>query len=115
MQPIVINFPHQLDPAELRRRMVKGVDRLPSHIPGGAAEVRSNWASDDRMEVDVKAMGQSVTTTLDIAVHNVRVTVLLPMMLQFLAGPIAAIVHRSGEKLLLDDGRKGTDASREAD
>ena len=102
MKPIIIDFPHTLEPAEVRRRMVRGVERLPDHVPGKVAEVTSSWPSDDQMQVDVRAMGQEVVTTLDVAPGNVRVTVLLPPMLQLMAGPIEAIVRRSGEKLLLE-------------
>ena len=101
MPPLVIDLNHDLNPAEIRRRMNAGVAKLPSHIPGGMAKVASSWPSPDRMAVDVTALGQEIATTLDVQAHIVRVTVHLPGLLALAAGPVEAAVRRSAEKLLL--------------
>lgn len=101
MPPLVIDLAHDLDPAELRRRMDAGVAKLPAYIPGGAATVDASWPSDDRMAIDVIALGQAIATTLDVREKVVRVTVHLPGLLALAAGPIEGMVRRSGEKLLL--------------
>ncbi|MCE7797152.1 polyhydroxyalkanoic acid system family protein [Sphingobium sufflavum] len=101
MKPLVIDIHHDLDRAEVRRRMQAGVAKLPGHIPGGTATVRSAWPSEDRMTVDVQAMGQEIATILDVGDRSVRVEVMLPGLLALMAGPIEAVIRRSGEKLLL--------------
>lgn len=79
------------------------VGDLAKRIPGGMADVSSSWASEDRMLLDVVAMGQKVAATVDVEERLVRVTLALPMMLAFMAGPITAMVRKSGEDMLLDD------------
>ncbi len=102
MKPLVIEIHHDLDPAEVRRRMDAGVAKLPAHIPGGMAKVNASWPDEDRMQVDVSTMGQDISTLLHVEEQTVRVTVMLPGLLALLAGPIEAVIRRSGEKLLLN-------------
>lgn len=86
--------------------MSSRVGDLAKRIPGGMAEVNSSWASEDRMLLDIVAMGQKVRATVDIEDRLVRVSLVLPLMLSFMAGPITAIVRKSGEDLLLEDGKR---------
>lgn len=102
--PLVVEIPHALGRAEARRRMRARIGDLASKIPGGAA-VSSSWPAEDRMAVDVRAMGQSIGVLLDVEETLVRATIALPPMLALLAGPIAAMVRETGGKLLLGDGR----------
>jgi len=101
--PTVVEIPHTLGREEVRRRMSARTADLASHIPGGMAQVKTSWASEDRMLLDVTAMGQTVAATADIEERLVRVTLVLPMMLSFMAGPITAMVRKTGEDMLLDD------------
>ena len=101
--PTIIDLPHKLSRAEVRRRMQTRIGELPAHIPGGVAEVRSSWPSEDRMALGVAAMGQTLATTIDIEDHVVRVSLTLPPMLSFFSGAITAAVQRKGGKLLLGD------------
>ena len=102
--PTVIDIPHKLGRAEVKRRMQSRVGELASRIPGGAAEVTSSWPSENRMLVDVTVMGQKVATVLDVEERLVRVSLALPPMLSFMSGAIAGIVRKSGEAMLLEDG-----------
>lgn len=102
MKPLVVEIPHDLNRAEVRRRMDAGVAKLPAHIPGGVAQVHASWPGDDRMQVDVNTMGQDIATTLDVGDRSVRVTVQLPGLLALMAGPIEAVIRCSGEKLLIN-------------
>ncbi len=101
--PTVVEIAHQLGREEVRRRMSSRVGDLAKRIPGGMAEVSSSWASEDRMLLDVVAMGQKIAATVDVEDRLVRVSVALPLMLSFMAGPITAMVKKSGEDMLLDD------------
>lgn len=99
--PTIIDISHDLGREEAKRRMRARIGELAAHIPGGVAEVDSAWPSDDRMTVDVKAMGQSITGTLDVSDTAIRVSLMLPPMLSFFSGKIAEVVGRKGAKLLL--------------
>jgi hypothetical protein len=102
--PIKVDLPHRLGAREARRRLQAGIGKLKDHIPGGAADVQSSWTG-DRMNLKVGAMGQEVVARLDVEESKVRLEVLLPPMLSFLARPIEALVRRQGEELLEDKSK----------
>jgi hypothetical protein len=99
--PTIVDIPHGLGRVAARERLAARVGDLPGHIPGGIAEVRSSWPTPDRMVLEVMALGQSVTATLDVEDTVVRATFVLPAMLSFMAGAIKAAVRKRGEQLLL--------------
>lgn len=101
--PTIIDIPHSLGREEAKRRMATRVDKLASHIPGGAATVTSSWPSADRLALTVATMGVEVPCTVDAEDSRLRVTLHLPGMLGLMAGPISAIVQKQGERLMLDD------------
>ena len=102
--PTVIDIPHKLTRAEVRHRMRSRIGELPAHVPGGVAEVRSSWPGEDRMALEVAAMGQTLAATIDIEDRVVRVSIALPPMLSFFSGAIASAVRQKGGRLLLGDG-----------
>ena len=104
-RPIEVNLPHKLGREEARRRIAGNVHKLGEHIPGGAADVKSNWAG-DQLNLDITAMGQTVAAQLDVQEAKVHVRVMLPGMLSFFAGPIEAALSRKGSDLLLEDRSK---------
>ncbi len=99
--PIIVDLPHRLGAEEAKRRLQNGIGNLKDHIPGGAAEVKSSWQG-EQMNLEVAAMGQEVRARLDVQEKVVRLEVLLPPMLSFLAKPIEALVRRQGAELLED-------------
>lgn len=103
-QPLVVNLPHNLGTEEARRRIEGSIDKLAGYIPGGAADVSHHWAG-DRMHLAVKAMGQAVTSQIDVQEKNVRLEVLLPGMLGMFAGQIEGFLKGKGGQLL-EDKRK---------
>ena len=103
--PIKVDLPHSLGRQEAKRRLQNGLGKLKDQIPGGSAEVESSW-QDDRMNLAVTAMGQQVRATLDVEEKLVRLEVLLPPMLGFLAKPIEALLRRQGAELLEDKSGK---------
>ncbi|HEY8434279.1 MAG TPA: polyhydroxyalkanoic acid system family protein [Sphingomicrobium sp.] len=99
-QPIEVDLPHNLGKDEARRRIANNVHKLQEHIPGGA-QVQSGWTG-DQMNLDVAAMGQSVTATVDVQESKVRLKVLLPPMLGMFSGMIQAALQKKGDVLLED-------------
>lgn len=83
--------------------MVKGVGKLASHIPGGAANVTHSWPSADRLALTVATMGVEVPCTVDAEDNRLRVILHLPGLLSLMSGAIAAIVEQQGQRLMLDD------------
>jgi putative polyhydroxyalkanoic acid system protein len=103
--PISIDLPHRLGVDEAKRRLQSGVGKLKDHIPGGAAEVESRW-HDDRMALDVRAMGQEVRARIEVEERRVRLEVVLPPMLSFLGAQIEGLIRRQGGEMLEDKSRK---------
>ena len=99
-QPIEVDLPHNLGKDEARRRIANNVHKLETHIPGGA-QVQSGWTG-DQLNLDVAAMGQQVTATIDVQETKVRLKVLLPPMLGMFAGIIQGALRKSGGALLED-------------
>ena len=99
-QPIEVDLPHKLGKDEARRRIANNVHKLEEHIPGGAA-VQSGWTG-DQLNLEVAAMGQQVTATIDVEDAKVKLRVLLPPMLGMFAGMIQAALQKKGDVLLED-------------
>src|SRR6476659_2608304 len=99
-QPIEVDLPHSLGKDEARRRIANNVHKLQEHIPGGA-QVQSGWVG-DQLNLDVAAMGQSITATIDVEETNVRLKVALPPMLGMFSGMIQAALQKKGDVLLED-------------
>ncbi len=99
--PTIVDIPHTLGREAAKARLATGIGSLGDHIPGGVAEVLTDWPSPDRMALTVVTLGQRLTATLDVTDTLVRVSFALPGMMGFMAGAIAAAVRREGDKLLL--------------
>jgi putative polyhydroxyalkanoate system protein len=99
-QPIEVDLPHSLGKDEARRRIANNIHKLQEHIPGGA-QVQSGW-SGDQLNLDVAAMGQSVTAQIDVMETKVRLKVLLPPMLGMFSGLIQGALQKKGSVLLED-------------
>ncbi|MAS85481.1 MAG: hypothetical protein CL953_06420 [Erythrobacteraceae bacterium] len=91
---------HDLPKEEVRRRLRERMHELPAHMPGGAADVTTEWPSEDCMKLTVGAMGQTVRTSVTIEEKQVIVELDLPPMLSFFKPIIAAAVADKGAKLL---------------
>ena len=99
-QPIDVDLPHNLGKDEARRRIANNIHKLQEHIPGGA-QVQSGWVG-DQLNLDVAAMGQSVTAAIDVLEDKVHLKVLLPPMLGMFSGMIQAALQKKGSVLLED-------------
>ena len=102
-QPIEVDLPHKLGKDEARRRIANNVHKLQEHIPGGA-QVQSGWAG-DQLNLDVGAMGQQVTATIDVMETKVRLKVLLPPALGFFSSIIQGALQKKGGALLEDHSK----------
>ena len=57
----------------VRRRLRERMPELPQHMPGGAAEMTSEWPSEDCMRMSVAAMGVSLFATNEGYLDDVEV------------------------------------------
>ncbi len=99
-KPLVINLPHELGKAEARRRIQEGFGRIEQQLAGGgAASIDKTWDG-DRLNIQARAMGQSLTGALIIEETCVRMEIVLPGILGMLAGKVKDRVTREGQILL---------------
>jgi hypothetical protein len=104
--PVSVDLPHSLGREEARRRIAARIGDLPRHMPGGIADMQSSWTTPDQLALAVKAMGQEASARVDVEEAVVRVTMVLPGMLGFMSGAIAAAVREKGGQLLLGAPKK---------
>lgn len=102
-QPIDVDLPHNLGRDEARRRIANNLHNLERHIPGGA-QVQSNWTG-DRLSLQVAAMGEAVSATIDVMDTKVHLQVQLPGVLGMFAGLVQATLQKKGGALLEDHSR----------
>jgi len=95
-----VALPHDLGREEVRRRLRERSHEIADHIPGGLAQVRSQWPSEDRMQLEVDAMGQTVNGDIEIDDNQVVIEFDLPAALSFVRPLIEGAVRSNATKLL---------------
>lgn len=95
-----IPIPHSLGREEVRRRLRENSHRIGDGIPGGMAEVTTSWPGEDRMAMDIAAMGQMLHGHVDIEDERVVFHMDLPAALGFLTPMIEGSIRQQGQALL---------------
>ncbi len=95
-----VAVPHNLGVDEVRHRLKSRSHEMADHIPGGMAEVDTDWPSENRMNLNVKAMGQEVAGYVDIEENQLIFEVNLPAALSFVEPMIKGAIKKQGQKLL---------------
>jgi len=95
-----IAIPHSLGREEVRRRLRSNSHSIGDSIPGGMADVTTSWPSEDRMALNIGAMGQTIEGHVDIEDSAVLFHMELPMALGFLKPMIEGVIQDQGRKLL---------------
>ena len=91
---------HSLDKAEVRRRLHSRSGDIAQFVPGGMAEVTTAWPTEDRMDLNVKAMGQGIDGCVIIEDTQVIFEVNLPPALSFVEPMVASAIRKQGQKLI---------------
>ncbi len=95
-----VSVPHSLSKAEVRSRLDSKQDSIANFVPGGMADIETEWASEDRMIMTIRAMGQALTGNVDIEDSAVVFTIDLPPALSFVEPMIKGALEDKGKKLL---------------
>ena len=94
-----VAIPHSLDNDTVRERLKSKSHKIGDSIPGGGA-VTTAWPSDDRMTMDISAMGQSLRAHVDLEPGQLVLEVDLPPALSFMEPMISGAIRQQGQKLL---------------
>jgi hypothetical protein len=95
-----VAIPHNLGRDEVRHRLRSRSHTLADSIPGGMAQVSTGWPSDDRMTLDIAALGQALTGYIDVQDTQVVLHMDLPPALGFLEPIVEGAIRQQGHKLL---------------
>ncbi|MBA4164844.1 MAG: hypothetical protein C0510_09490 [Erythrobacter sp.] len=95
-----VTLPHDLGREEVRRRLNARSHEIGDMIPGGLAQVTSNWPTDDLMELTIYALGQTITGDIEIYETQVVIAFDLPPTLSFLRPMIEGAVRSNATRLL---------------
>lgn len=95
-----VALPHDLGREEVRRRLSARSHEIGDMIPGGLAQVTSNWPTDDLMELTIYALGQTITGDIEIYETQVVIAFDLPPTLSFLRPMIEGAVRSNATRLL---------------
>ena len=95
-----VAIPHQLGREEVRRRLKGSSHEIAGAIPGGMADVATDWPSDDRMNMAIQAMGQSMNGYIDIGDDQVVFYMDLPPALSFIEPIVEGAIRKGGQKML---------------
>ena len=97
-EPLVVSVPHSLGKAEALRRLKSGFARMTPTFPFLTFDEQT-W-TDGRMSFRAHAMGQFASGTIDVGESEVRLEVVLPWILQRLAGAVQGAFKKSAQRLL---------------
>jgi hypothetical protein len=97
-EPITVDVPHKLGLAEARRRVEGGIGTVAGWIPGGAM-TDHRWDG-DVLHFTVTAMGQKISSKLDVRNDRVVATIDLPPFLALFAEKLKAKLAKEAPKLL---------------
>jgi hypothetical protein len=97
-EPITVDVPHKLGLAEARRRVEGGIGKVAGWIPGGAM-TDHRWDG-DVLHFTVTAMGQKISSKLDVRNDRVVATIDLPPFLALFAEKLKAKLAKEAPKLL---------------
>ena len=95
-----VAIPHQLGRDEVRNRLRSRSHMIADGIPGGMAQVTTGWPSEDRMTLDIAAMGHALTGHIDVEDSQVVLHMELPPALGFLKPIVEGAIRQQGHKLL---------------
>lgn len=95
-----VAIPFDISQDVARERLKSRSHEIADHIPGGMAQVSTDWPSDDRMNITISTMGQSLRGIVNVEESQLVFEIALPMALSFLEPMISGAIRQQGQKLL---------------
>ena len=99
-----VAIPHSLGREEVRRRLSSSTHQIADAIPGGMAEVQTDWVSEDTLSLAITAMGLVMNGRIDIRDTDVLFDIDLPPALGFIKPIVEGTIRQAGQKLLAPPG-----------
>lgn len=102
-----VAIPHTLGRDEARRRLRENSHKMAEGFPGGMAQVSTRWSNEDRMEMAISALGQSLVGHIDVGEAQVVLSVDLPPALAFIEPIVSGAIRQQGQKMLAPPSQNG--------
>jgi hypothetical protein len=99
-KPITVSVPHDLPPAEVKRRLVEALAEARTKHGDLLKDAHETWPTENRMDFSARAMGQSISGSMQIDPTHVHVTVNLPTLLAMFASTVKPKIEEEAQKLL---------------
>ncbi|MFM7207040.1 MAG: polyhydroxyalkanoic acid system family protein [Planctomycetaceae bacterium] len=97
VKKLEVRVPHQLEPAEVRRRLDEAVIRARDEYADKVGAIDSAWRDDGRLELSLDVMGMAIATDVEILTEELVVRLEVPGMAGLFAGRIkSGIEERLG-------------------
>lgn len=97
MKPLEVRVPHRLDPAEVRRRIDRGIERARTEYADSVTDIEAAWDAEQRLRLKLVVMGMSVASEVEVLPDELTVKLQLPAMAGLFAGRIrSGIEERLG-------------------
>lgn len=95
-----VAVPHNLDKDTVRERLRSRSHQIADHIPGGMAQVVTEWRGEDTMGMVIQAMGQELRGDIEIEEGQVVFNMALPPALGFIEPIIAGTIRQQTRKMI---------------
>lgn len=95
-----VAIPHELPPAEVKRRLVEALAEARVKHGDLLKDARETWSNENQMDFAARAMGQTISGSVRIEPSQVRVTINLPMLLGMFVSKLKPQIEAEGQKLL---------------
>jgi hypothetical protein len=97
--PLVVAIPHRLGREEAIRRLKKGLGRARTNFGGLMSVDHESW-SGDRLTLQMRALGQTCSGTIDVFDDHLSVAVMLPWLLAAFAERLIPTIRKETTLLL---------------
>lgn len=97
MKPLEVRIPHELETAEVRRRIDGALAKARDEYTGQVGTIDAVWRDDVQLDVGFAVMGMPITSEVELVDREVVVRVTLPAFAGMFAGQIrTGITERIG-------------------
>ena len=98
-KPVTVTVSHDLGREGARARIDGGLEKLLGSLAGNMLTFERDW-TDDTMNFEAKALGQTVHGTVEVREREAVIEVRLPMLLAGMAEKLSGHLKKSGTLLL---------------
>ena len=90
MKPLEVKVPHNLDRADVRRRLDEAAARAQSDHAGTVSQLQTTWEGNDRGLVLVVVKGMKFNGEIEVRTHELVAKLQVPMLVSLFSGKIRA-------------------------